>query len=50
VYVAAFAPDANQSIGEISKSFPKPPGLDALRPLPDGYLNDGGEARCRLTL
>jgi pimeloyl-ACP methyl ester carboxylesterase len=38
VYVAAFAPDANQSIGEISKSFPKPPGLDALRPLPDGYL------------
>jgi pimeloyl-ACP methyl ester carboxylesterase len=38
VYVAAFAPDANQSIGEISKDFPKPPGLDALRPLPDGYL------------
>ncbi|HWZ92976.1 MAG TPA: alpha/beta hydrolase [Polyangiaceae bacterium] len=38
VYVAAFAPDAKQSIGEISQSFPKPPGLDALRPLPDGYL------------
>jgi pimeloyl-ACP methyl ester carboxylesterase len=34
VYVAAFAPDANQS----SQSFPKPPGLDAVRPLPDGYL------------
>jgi len=38
VYVAAFAPDANQSIGEISSKFPKPPGIDALRPLPDGYL------------
>src|SRR5882672_5891221 len=38
VYVAAFAPDANQSIGEISSKFPKPPGADALRPLPDGYL------------
>lgn len=38
VYVAAFAPDANQSIGEISIQFPKPPGIDALRPLPDGYL------------
>jgi pimeloyl-ACP methyl ester carboxylesterase len=38
VYVAAFAPDANQSIGEISSNFPKPPGVDALRPLPDGYL------------
>jgi pimeloyl-ACP methyl ester carboxylesterase len=38
VYAAAFAPDANQSIGDISKNFPKPPGLDALRPLPDGYL------------
>ena len=38
VYAAAFAPDANQSIGEISQNFPKPPGLDALRPLPDGYL------------
>jgi pimeloyl-ACP methyl ester carboxylesterase len=38
VYAAAFAPDANQSIGEISSSFPKPPGLDALRPLSDGFL------------
>jgi len=38
VYVAAFAPDANQSIGEISSKFPKPPGIDSLRPLPDGYL------------
>ena len=38
VYVAAFAPDANQSISEISSGFPKPPGLDELRPLPDGFL------------
>ena len=38
VFVAAFAPDANQSIGEISNGFPKPPGLDELRPLGDGFL------------
>jgi pimeloyl-ACP methyl ester carboxylesterase len=38
VYVAAFAPDANKSIGEISEGFPKPPGLDELRPQPDGFL------------
>jgi pimeloyl-ACP methyl ester carboxylesterase len=38
VYVAAFAPDAGQSIGDVSKGFPPPPGLAELRPLPDGYL------------
>lgn len=38
VYAAAFAPDANQSIGEISNGFPKPPGLDEVRPLADGFL------------
>jgi pimeloyl-ACP methyl ester carboxylesterase len=38
VYVAAFAPDAKQSIGEISAGFPKPPGLDELNPQKDGYL------------
>src|SRR3989442_12602880 len=38
VYVAAFAPDAGQSIGEISKAFPKPAGLDELRPPADGFL------------
>jgi pimeloyl-ACP methyl ester carboxylesterase len=38
VYAAAFAPDANQSIGEISNGFPKPPGLDEVRPLSDGFL------------
>jgi pimeloyl-ACP methyl ester carboxylesterase len=38
VYVAAFAPDANQSIGVISQGFPKAPGLDELRPQPGGFL------------
>jgi pimeloyl-ACP methyl ester carboxylesterase len=38
VYVAAFAPDAGQSIADISKGFPKPPGLDQLHLLPDGFL------------
>jgi pimeloyl-ACP methyl ester carboxylesterase len=37
VYVAAFAPDAGQSIGDISQSFAKPAGLDQL-PQPDGFL------------
>jgi len=38
VYVAAFAPDAGQSIVDISKSFPKPIGLDKVAPQPDGFL------------
>jgi pimeloyl-ACP methyl ester carboxylesterase len=38
VYVAAFAPDAGQSIVEISKNFPKPIGLEKLVPQPDGFL------------
>lgn len=38
VYVAAFAPDAGQSIGEIAQGFPKPSGLDHLDPLADGFL------------
>jgi pimeloyl-ACP methyl ester carboxylesterase len=38
VYVAAFAPDAGQSIGDVSKDFPKPPGLDLVQPQPDGFL------------
>jgi pimeloyl-ACP methyl ester carboxylesterase len=38
VYVAAFAPDASQSIVDISKGFPRPAGLDQLQPLPDGFL------------
>src|SRR6266481_1077760 len=38
VYVAAFAPDANQSITEISKPFPPPPGLSKVKPLKDGFI------------
>ncbi len=38
VYVAAFAPDAGQSIGEISQAFATPAGADQLQPQPDGFL------------
>ncbi len=38
VYVAAFAPDAGQSIVDVSKDFPKPLGLEELVPQPDGFL------------
>ena len=38
VYVAAFAPDADQTITEISKPFPPPLGLSKLTPLSDGFL------------
>jgi pimeloyl-ACP methyl ester carboxylesterase len=38
VYVAAFAPDAGQSIGEISQAFAKPAGADQVQPQPDGFL------------
>jgi pimeloyl-ACP methyl ester carboxylesterase len=38
VYVSAFAPDAGQSIGEISKPFAPPPGLGEARPQPGGFL------------
>ena len=38
VYIAAFAPDAGQSIGEISQAFAKPAGADQLQPQPDGFL------------
>ncbi len=38
VYVAAFAPDVDQSIADISKGFPKPLGMDKLVPQPDGFL------------
>lgn len=38
VYAAAFAPDANESITDISKPFPPPLGLSKLTPLPDGFL------------
>jgi pimeloyl-ACP methyl ester carboxylesterase len=38
VYVAAFAPNADQTITEISKPFPPPLGLSKLTPLSDGFL------------
>jgi len=38
VYVAAFAPDAGQSILDISKDYPKPMGLEKIVPHPDGFL------------
>jgi pimeloyl-ACP methyl ester carboxylesterase len=38
VYVAAFAPDAGQSILDISKDYPKPAGLEKIVPQPDGFL------------
>lgn len=38
VYVAAFAPDANQNITEISKPFPPAPGLTMVKPLTDGFI------------
>lgn len=38
VYVAAFAPDAGQSILDISKEYPKPIGLEKLVPQAEGFL------------
>jgi pimeloyl-ACP methyl ester carboxylesterase len=38
VYAAAFAPDANQTIAEISKPFPPAPGLTKVKPLTDGFI------------
>lgn len=38
VYVAAFAPDAGQTITEISKPFPVPLGLTKVAPLSGGFL------------
>jgi pimeloyl-ACP methyl ester carboxylesterase len=38
VYVAAYAPDADETIGDLSKAFPRTAGLDQLQPQGDGYL------------
>jgi pimeloyl-ACP methyl ester carboxylesterase len=38
VYVAAFAPDVGEKVGDLGKDFPPPPGLAELRPGADGYL------------
>ncbi len=38
VYVAAFAPDVGEAIGDLGKDLPPPPGAAELRPAADGYL------------
>jgi len=38
VYVAAFAPDVGEAVGDLGKDFPPPPGGAELRPDADGYL------------
>jgi len=38
VYVAAFAPDVGEAVGDLGKDFPPPPGAAELRPAADGYL------------
>ena len=38
VYVAAFAPDTGEAVGELGKEFPPPPGPGELRPDAGGYL------------
>ena len=38
VYVAAFAPDVGEPVGNLGKDFPPPPGLAELRPDAEGYL------------
>ena len=38
VYVAAFAPDVGEAVGDLGKDFAAPPGGAELRPDADGYL------------
>src|SRR5207244_8127335 len=38
VYVAAFAPDVGEVVGDLGKDFPPPPGLAEVRPDAEGYL------------
>jgi len=39
VYVAAFAPDAGQSVGELGKDYPTPPGIQKLVADAQGWLS-----------
>ena len=39
VYVAAFAPDVGEVVGELGKGFSPPPGGAEIRPSPDKYLS-----------
>ncbi len=38
VYIAAFAPDAGESVSEIGQAFPPPPGAANVAPDSDGYV------------
>jgi pimeloyl-ACP methyl ester carboxylesterase len=38
VYVAAFASDVGEVVGDLGKDFPPPPGGAEIRAGPDGYL------------
>jgi pimeloyl-ACP methyl ester carboxylesterase len=38
VYIAAFAPDVGESLGEIGAAFPPPPGVRNAAPDSDGYV------------
>jgi pimeloyl-ACP methyl ester carboxylesterase len=39
VYVAAFAPDEGEAVGDLGHEFPPPPGLAELRPDATGFLS-----------
>lgn len=39
VYVAAFAPDAGQSAGDLNQGYPVPPGAAEFRPDANGFLS-----------
>jgi pimeloyl-ACP methyl ester carboxylesterase len=43
VYVAAFAPDVGQSVGDLGKNYPMPPGLAHLKADASGWLSLTGE-------
>ncbi len=38
IYIAAFAPDVGENLGEIGNGFPTPPGIGNLAPDSDGYV------------
>src|SRR5277367_1027682 len=37
VYVAAFAPDAGETLAGMAQKFPPPPGFGEIQPIADGY-------------
>jgi pimeloyl-ACP methyl ester carboxylesterase len=38
VYVAAFAPDAGETLGGMGQKYPTPPGFSTVQPIEDGFL------------